>query len=53
MVSYKFTCTCGKFEAVDADRAKVLEAAKKHAETCSDLQGADEIAIQAMTETVE
>lgn len=50
MPRYRFACTCGNFEFVDEDRKKVIEAAKKHAQTCSDLQGADDIALDAMIE---
>jgi hypothetical protein len=53
MTKYRFVCTCGRFEFEDESLAKVLEAAKKHAETCSDISGADDIALGAMVERIE
>lgn len=50
MVRYKFVCTCGKFQVEDETLSKVLEAARKHAQTCSDISGSDDIALEAMIE---
>ncbi len=53
MVKYRFACTCGKFEFESGNLAEVLEAARKHAETCSDISGSDDIALGAMVERIE
>ncbi len=53
MARYRFVCTCGSFQIEDGSLAKVLEAARKHAQTCGDISGSDDIALGAMVERLE